>query len=108
VLLPSELPLLEHITRRAADTIPTRLATRALVVVIERSVTAALIAAAEPVSAAELATLRAGAARVHRLEIVLNPSRTMSGWGRSKADLGVKRRPRLFRAQQRTLKPHVM
>ena len=51
MLLPSELPLLEHITRRAADTIPTRLATRAFVAVIERSVTAALITAAEPVSA---------------------------------------------------------
>jgi hypothetical protein len=61
---------------------------KALVAVIERSVTAALITAAEPVSAAQLATLHAGAARVHGLEILLNPSRTISGWGQtSRSDL---------------------
>jgi hypothetical protein len=41
VLLPSVLPLQEHIAHHAADTIPTHRATRALVAVIERSVTAA-------------------------------------------------------------------
>jgi hypothetical protein len=42
VLLPSALLLQEHIPRDAADIIPTQRATRALVAVIERSVTAAL------------------------------------------------------------------
>jgi hypothetical protein len=51
VLLHSVLLLQEHITRRAADTIPTDRAIRALVA-IKRSVTAALIAAAVPVTAA--------------------------------------------------------
>jgi hypothetical protein len=41
VLLPSVLPLQEHITHHAADTIPTHRATRAFVAVSERSVTAA-------------------------------------------------------------------
>jgi hypothetical protein len=43
------LLLQEHITRHAADTIPTHRATRALVAVIERSVSAASITAAVPV-----------------------------------------------------------
>jgi len=56
VLLPSVLLLLqehmEPMERSAADAIPTHRATRALVAVIERSVTAAPITAAVPVSAA--------------------------------------------------------
>jgi hypothetical protein len=43
VRLPSVLLLQEHITRHAADTIPTHPASRALVAVIERSLTAAPI-----------------------------------------------------------------
>jgi hypothetical protein len=41
VLLPSALLPQAHITRRAADTLPTHRATRASAAVIERSVTAA-------------------------------------------------------------------
>jgi hypothetical protein len=46
------LLLQEHITRHAADTIPTHRATRDLVVIIECSVSAAPITAAVPVSVA--------------------------------------------------------
>jgi hypothetical protein len=50
VLLPQER--MEPTERNAADTIPTQRAIRALVAVIERSVTLAPIAAVVPVSAA--------------------------------------------------------
>jgi hypothetical protein len=53
VLLPSVLQEhMEHMEPNAADTNPTHRATRALAAVIERSVTAAPITAAVPVSAA--------------------------------------------------------
>ena len=52
VLLPSVQLLQEHMEPNAADTIPTHRATRVLAAVIERSVTAAPIAAPVPVSAA--------------------------------------------------------
>ena len=76
MLLPSVLLLQEHIPRDAADTIPTQRATRALVAVIERSVTAAL---SPQRCRCRLPgrQQRAGTARAHRLEaIALNPSRT--------------------------------
>jgi len=80
VLLPSVQLLQEHMEPNAADTIPTQRATRALVAVIERSVTAAL---SPQRCRCRLPSRqqRAGTARAHRLEaIVLNPPRTMSGW----------------------------
>jgi hypothetical protein len=73
---------MEDITRHAADTILTHRATRALVAVIERSVTAAPITAGGAGVSCLGRQQRAGTARARRLEaIVLNPPRTMSGWG---------------------------
>ena len=84
--LPSVLLLQEHITRHAAaDTIPTNRATRALVAVIERSV----IGRGGHRSGAGVGCLAGANApelrgRTGWRAIVLNPTRTMSGWGQTR------------------------